>query len=422
MPEDYEYFANKRPDRTYVSSAFERMVSFDPPEYRKMRILSKVFDSDELHQFALVKNELVLRITPGGRQEVKIVFYEDPRELDCLTIQRYTRKSGKPQKWHFTFRGEEIDRLCDLIRFVQNARFDEESKTRIDDHILDDVLVSLDEKRRYFLEHSDLVMEIARNDITKSDIVALAYRKKQLEIFEHLLNDEEYFEATKRQWGKHGKEAVWQQFFEDNSWIFGYGLSFVFTSALDDQKLEQLTTGYSVQEAGKRVDALMRTRGLISSLCFVEIKTHTTPLLSRSGPYRVECWPVSDELVGSVSQVQKTVQKAMKSIQARLEIHSSEGDPTGEVAFLYQPKAYVVIGSLGEFLSEHGVNEQKFSSFELFRRNMVHPEVITFDELYERARFIVKHSEEAAEQEEVPTQVESRRIEEELVFEEEIPF
>ena len=54
----------------------------------------------------------------------------------------------------------------------------------------------------------------------------------------------------------------------------------------------------------------------------------------------------------------------------------------------------MVIGSLDEFRVDNGINEQKFSSFELFRRNMVNPEVITFDELFERARFIVRHSEE----------------------------
>ena len=177
--------------------------------------------------------------------------------------------------------------------------------------------MSIDDKRRYFLEPPDLVMEIARNDITKADVVALAYRKKQLELFGRLLNDENHFEATRIEWGKRGKEAVWQQFFEDNPWIFGYGLNYIFASTLDDRKLEQITTGTSVLGAGKRVDALMRTKGLISSLCFVEIKTHTTPLLSPSGPYRAECWSISNELAGSVSQVQKTVQKAMRDIQTR---------------------------------------------------------------------------------------------------------
>ncbi len=83
----------------------------------------------------------------------------------------------------------------------------------------------------------------------------------------------------------------------------------------------------------------------------------------------------------------------LQDIQTKIEFESKDGDPTGEIAFLYQPKAYVVIGSLSEFVSGSKVNEQKFSSFELFRRNTANPEIITFDELYERAKFIVQQSE-----------------------------
>lgn len=165
-------------------------------------------------------------------------------------------------------------------------------------------------------------------------------------------------------------------------------------SGLDDKKLEQVTTGYSVQESGKRVDALMKTGGYISSLCFVEIKTHSTLLLDQTA-YRAECWRVSSELAGSVAQIQKTVQKAVRTIHSRYEFSDDQGNPTGETVFLYQPKAFVVIGSLQEFAVDGGINEQKYSSFELFRRNVVSPEIITFDELYERARFIVLHSQAA---------------------------
>jgi hypothetical protein len=49
-----------------------------------------------------------------------------------------------------------------------------------------------------------------------------------------------------------------------------------------------------------------------------------------------------------------------------------------------------VIGCLQQFVSDNGINEPKFSSFELLRRQTTSPEVITFDELYERARFIVE--------------------------------
>ena len=40
-----------------------------------------------------------------------------------------------------------------------------------------------------------------------------------------------------------------------------------------------------------------------------------------------------------------------------------------------------------------GVNDDKFSSFELFRDSIRFPEIITFDELYERAKHIVKFAE-----------------------------
>jgi hypothetical protein len=61
------------------------------------------------------------------------------------------------------------------------------------------------------------------------------------------------------------------------------------------------------------------------------------------------------------------------------------------------PKAFLVAGNLGEFVADKGVNEEKHRSFELLRRNTLTPEIITFDELYERARFIVHQHEAAAE-------------------------
>jgi hypothetical protein len=55
----------------------------------------------------------------------------------------------------------------------------------------------------------------------------------------------------------------------------------------------------------------------------------------------------------------------------------------------------LVIGNLAQFRGEHGINEGKFRSFELYRRNTWRPEILTFDELLERAKFIVLHGEQA---------------------------
>ena len=169
-----------------------------------------------------------------------------------------------------------------------------------------------------------------------------------------------------------------------------YGLNYVFNSALDEAKLEQTIKGYDITGAGKRVDALLKTHGLISALSFGEIKTHRAELLKRvSVPYRRECWQISDELAGGIAQVQRSVQASISTIRSKTEIKDGSGTPTGEDVFLYQPRSFLVIGSLAEFQTPRGINEEKYSSFELFRRHTSAPDIITFDELYERARFIV---------------------------------
>ena len=53
----------------------------------------------------------------------------------------------------------------------------------------------------------------------------------------------------------------------------------------------------------------------------------------------------------------------------------------------------MVVGSLQEFMTDRGVNQERYRSFELYRRNTYSPEIITFDELFERARFIVAQHE-----------------------------
>lgn len=134
----------------------------------------------------------------------------------------------------------------------------------------------------------------------------------------------------------------------------------------------------------------MKTSGLINSLCFVEIKRHDTPLLG-SAQYRSDTWSPSTELAGGVSQVQTTVHGAIEALGQKLMPRDEIGNPTGEVLFNIEPRSCLVIGSLGQFRTEHGINIPKFRSFELYRRHTWRPEIITFDELLERARFIVEH-------------------------------
>jgi hypothetical protein len=118
-------------------------------------------------------------------------------------------------------------------------------------------------------ENEDIFAEIVRSSLTKKDVVTVGYRKKQLAVFRILLNDATYFDDLQRRKRCTG-EKLWQQFFEKKPRIFGYGLSYIYFDALDDEKLEQVVQGHSVAARGKRVDAPMKSRGVISSLCFVD--------------------------------------------------------------------------------------------------------------------------------------------------------
>jgi len=367
MTGEYEYFRNKRTDKIYLSSSFPDVSSFDEKGQRKMRILSKVFDSDESHHVARIKKEDVIKITEGERQEVRATFYEDNRDIQGLIIQKFTKKDGNPHKISFSFAREEIEKIYNILRHIKYIDISSSGeKERLDDYVIDEFLRSADEKK-YFLDNvePELIEEIVKTRITKSDIVALAYRKEQLNIFHELLCDNTTCEDK------------WQKYFEKNQWIFGYGLNYIFNTHLDNAKLEHITSGYNFFQGGKKVDALLKTSGYIQSLCLVEIKTHKTPLLVNRRPYRIECWPISSDLAGSISQIQKTVQKVISGMTPKIEIYNNTGNPTGEILHLYQPKSYIVIGSLKEFSTETGINEQKHSSFEIFRKNMVSPEIVT---------------------------------------------
>ena len=399
---EYEFFINKRTDRIYVTRSFDtKMLSKNENGkieeiIKPLRIASKIVETKENHEFIKDGKQISLRITPGSRQEIVAKFYEDTRDIITLTIQKFTTETGTPHKTYFTFQGDEIATLFNFIKNIGLLPIVHKGNDKIDDGFLNDVALTNEQVFELISEHPKLVKEIIKNNITADEIQDLVYRKRQLEKFRNLLEDENYFEVIKKGFQKQvGDEYVWQDFFENNTWIFGYGLNYIFNSPLQDKKLEQVVTGFDFNNSGKRIDALMKTRGLINSFCFGEIKTHKKSLLRQvNDPYRGECWAISDELAGAIAQTQKSVQKSIKELSTKVETKDKIGNLTGEQIFIYQPKSFIVIGHLREFTTENGVNEDKFSSFELFRQNQKNPEIITFDELYERAKFIVKNDEE----------------------------
>lgn len=380
MYDEAEIHKNKLPNKTYISPRVDTAQG-------SLRIASKVIDSEGLH-FAKVKNEVVLRRTQSGRTEIVAKFLEDDRHLNVVTLQSFNGNTGNPHNTHFSFIGDEIPKLLNFFQNIAAVEFKDNERVNITDSELRKLALSKAQAISLVQDNQDVFSEVIRSEITKEDIVALGYRKKQLAIFSKFLSDRAYFDQIKQSKGAQGDEPLWQMFFERNQWIFGYGLSYFFVTGFDNKKLEQVVEGHDLINHGKRADGLMKSRGIINSLCFVEIKNHETRLLEASS-YRPGCWAPSKELSGAVAQVQITVASAMQNLYGMLHPTDKEGAPTGEEIFNFHPRAFIVIGSLGEFVTEHGVNVKQFRSFELYRNGIAGIDILTYDELYERSKFIV---------------------------------
>lgn len=380
MPDEEEIHRNKLTNKTYISP---QIPTLNGP----LRIASKVIDSQGAY-YARVKKEIVLRKTPSARTEIVAKFLEDDRKLTVLTLQAFNGNTGVPHKTNFSFIGSEIPRLISFLHDIAAVEFKHPGAVNITDNELRKLVLSKSQAATLVHDNQDVFLEAVRAEITKDDIVALGYRKKQLGIFSQLFTDPEFFQLCKKQKNISGDELLWQAFFEKNPWVFGYGLSYFYVSGFDGKKLEQIVQGYDLLNRGKRADAVMKTRGIINSLCFVEIKHHNTNLLD-SGAYRVSCWAPSKEMAGAVAQVQATVAIAMHKLHGMQRILDDDGNPTGEDVFNFKPRAFIVIGSLSEFINKHGVNQDKLRSFNLYRASITGIDILTFDELYERTKFIV---------------------------------
>lgn len=388
-------YQNPKPGKTYISPS---LSSFGESK-KKVRIASKVLPSEDGYEYAKERDEIVLRNKPDASTNITAKFLEDSRNVFVLTVQKFMNETGKPYGSGFSFVGEEIGKFCEFLANIQSVNFTSDKAVNITDEELRKIAITNNQAKKIVSENQGLFAEVLKSELTTEDLVAVGYRKKQLDTFKKLLTDSDYFQYAKEQKKARGPEDLWQKFFEKNTWIFGYSLDFIFNSTLDGKKLEQTVKGFDFNSSGKRVDGLMKSTGIINSLCFTEIKHHSTKLLKQvKDSYRGECWAISEELAGAVAQIQKTVQKSLENIGTKTEIKDKDGFLTGETVFLYKPKSVIVIGSLDEFTKDDRINEDKFSSFQLFRRDLKDTEIITFDELYERARHIVSSLESGTEE------------------------
>ncbi|GAB3808057.1 hypothetical protein GCM10028819_46210 [Spirosoma humi] len=208
--------------------------------------------------------------------------------------------------------------------------------------------------------------------LTKEDINILTGRKQALDEFKTQLQKE----AT---WD----EKEWQAFFERNTWIFGYGLDYRFLSILQREASVSTTT-----IAGKEsvtADFLLSDKNFT---VLVELKKPETNLFNTS-QNRSGSWSLSKDLIEAVSQILE--QKAEWQIKSRNAVSMFNKSGARILQRTVDPKAILIIGCSSQIKGTDLEKEIKLETFELFRRSQRNIEIVMYDELYERAKFIVSH-------------------------------
>jgi len=375
----YKLRDKRGPDTIFVSKVTEFINSITGAVTSK-RNIRKVFDREDTSEIVNVKGELVLRCSRSGRDQIKVIVYNNDAGKMGFVLQKFRGDTGNPYKeTGFSFYAGEFRELLEfltLVRFIdlsdtenfQVSLTDLRSKVLVSKHEKD----LLDALRNVHGEDRiRLLQRIKEQDLTKQDLDILSGRKDGfLEFKQGLLQDPPW------------AELQWQEFFERNTWIFGYGLDYRFLSILQREA--------AVSDSGLPGDETVTADFLLGTTEFtvlVELKRPDTPLFD-AAQNRAGSWRLSKDLIRALSQILQ--QKASWQIKGSSPTFTADGHAIAQGA--YDPKSILVIGSRSQFSGSDQEREIKRRTFELFRRDSRNIEVLLYDELYDRANFIVNHS------------------------------
>jgi hypothetical protein len=217
-------------------------------------------------------------------------------------------------------------------------------------------------------ERIEILNVIRNQNLSKSDLDIISGRKDGLDVFsKNLFEESDWIETD------------WQKFFENNTWIFGYGLDYKFLRILQrEAKVSDVTTGGEEQVIA---DFLL---GDMNFTVLVELKRPDTPIFAKDSN-RSGSWRLSEDLMFAISQILE--QKAEWQIKSKTVQFDKDRKPIQQKT--QDPKTILLIGKTTEFSGTDLDQIIKAETFELFRRNLRNIEILTFDELFERASFII---------------------------------
>lgn len=168
------------------------------------------------------------------------------------------------------------------------------------------------------------------------------------------------------------KEEMWQKAFLKRQFL----LEHLFAQPIAVVKDKAYVGGKSIQNTGANLVDFLLKNDLTHNAALLEIKTPLTRLLGSE--YRAGLHNASSDLTGSVLQVLDY----RSSFVTNWQVLAASGEPPPTPI---DPPSVVIIGSSAELDTP-----DKKKSFELFRNQLPAVTVVTFDEVFERCRRLIK--------------------------------
>ena len=199
-------------------------------------------------------------------------------------------------------------------------------------------------------------------------------KEKSLETFKALLEDDDT------------SEDDWQSFFETNTWIFaGISLRLFFQRDIIPQ------ANIGTPDTSGHGSPISDFVCIDKYTTLVELKKHTTPIFTnaRRSTARTNTWSFSSDFIDGISQCLAQKQDLIENYSSK-EFVTSDGRIIQ--ADVQDSKVVFIIGNYSkEIPNPNGnINDKiKSDTFERYRRDCRNVEIITYDELYERACYIV---------------------------------
>lgn len=386
-PNEVTFAQRRLTTRTYASRSFT--MEFGRDQGQPARYVHRVFDevmTEDDDEWEWM-NQVVFT-TPGGRKQLELQVAREAGAVRKLRIRKVPT-SGDMTKLEpvLELDRDQATRLIDMLKALDSIPIEGKSTIHVDDQTLRDIFADPTAVASVYADDPERFRALIESDANASDVIALQHRREVAATMRRWLEDDNAFAEANAAAG--GPEKAWQKLLEANPWVLGIGLGGQLFISWEAGKLEQTVVGRSIKGVGKRADALLRTAGIVRSLVFAEIKHHQTFLLGEQ--YRSGAWSPSKEVSGAVVQVQQTVHLASREVGDYIQDQSDDGQLLGTGTFILQPRSYVIAGSLDQLTGESGGPiPDKVRSFELFRRNLHEPEIITFDELVVRAEWHVE--------------------------------